>query len=77
MLKNSFIQSQDHLTTHGFLISVEIEEGTSIEHLKNKLVDSLTWVEGVGKLEVTHMGEIDEYEKELDVTDLTTDLTNE
>lgn len=68
MLKNSFIQSTDTLVTEGFMIAVEVEDGTSVGHMKNKLADALTWVEGVGKVDVDYMGRISVYNetKELD-----------
>lgn len=67
MLKNNFIQSKDNIVTEGFMVAVEVEVGTSIDHIKSKLTDALIWVEGVGKVDVDYMGKIDEYEKELDV----------
>lgn len=64
MLKNSFIQSKDTLITLGFMIAVEVETGTNPDHLKSKLADALTWVEGVGSTDVDYMGEITSYKGE-------------
>ena len=49
--------------THGFLVAVEIEEGSqSVEFLCNRLRGELAFVEGVGVVDVEHLGEIDIYD---------------
>ena len=57
-------------TTHGFMIAVEIEDGTNIEHIADKLGEGIMWVEGVGAVDVHHLGEVDvivgQVEDELD-----------
>lgn len=40
------------LTVHTFTVAVELEPNVDLEHIENKLIDSLTWVEGAGKAEV-------------------------
>lgn len=57
----SGIDKDNQLTSHGFLIAVEVAADVSIDHLQNKLSDALQWVEGVGKIEVEHLGELDTY----------------
>lgn len=49
------------VSTHGFLVGVEIEEGTSIDHIMNRVVDSLSFIEGVGRVEAEHIGEMGDY----------------
>jgi hypothetical protein len=46
------------LIEYGFLISVELEENskTKPEHLYDKFADCLSFVEGVGTVEVTSLG---------------------
>lgn len=41
---------------HGFLIAVELEDWQSPEKVADKFAEAVTWVEGVGRCEVTHMG---------------------
>ena len=55
------------LTTHGFLVSAElVEDQATPEQASLKLADSLSWVEGIGHVDVTHLGTIDMYpEKEV------------
>lgn len=59
------LQGNNHkalrLATHGFLIGVEVEEGTSIDHLMSRLIDSLAFIEGVGRVEAEHLGEMGAY----------------
>ena len=51
--------------TLGFLVAVEIQEGAdNVTFLRQRLADALTWVEGVGKVEVEVLGEIDCYEEQ-------------
>jgi len=40
------------LTVHTFTVAVELEPDVDLEHIENKLLDSLMWVEGTGKAEV-------------------------
>ena len=48
------------VTAHGFTVSVDVEDGAQpIEHITGKLAEALTWVEGVGNVEVTYIGEMD------------------
>ena len=57
------------IKTHAFLTAVEIEEGVDIMEVTNKLVGSVTWMEGVGDVDCEHLGEIDvlpEEEESLD-----------
>lgn len=49
------------VTTHGFLVGVELEVGTSIDLIMNRMVDSISFVEGVGRVEAEHIGEMGEY----------------
>lgn len=59
------LQGNNHkalrLSTHGFLIGVEVEEGVSLDHLMNRMVDSLSFIEGVGRVEAEHIGELGDY----------------
>lgn len=55
----SGLNSSKALVTHGFVVAVEVEEGVDLDHLINKLSDSLRWVEGVGQVEIEHLGELD------------------
>jgi len=41
---------------HGFILAIEVDDAVSIEQVELKLADALTWMEGVGRCEVTHMG---------------------
>lgn len=51
----------------GFLLSAEIETGKADpDEVERKLSDALTWVEGVGQVEIECLGKIDVYEKEPD-----------
>lgn len=49
------------VTTHGFLVGVELEAHVNIDHLMNRIVDSLSFIEGVGRVESEHIGEMGEY----------------
>lgn len=49
------------VTTHGFLIGVELESHVAIDHLMHKLVDAISYVEGVGRVEAEHIGEMGDY----------------
>lgn len=63
MFRNNF-HPTSKVVQQGFLISVETEEGVSIDALKNHLADACTWIEGVGRTEVDYMGEIEQVEDE-------------
>lgn len=56
--------------THGFLVSVEVEEGTDIGLVTNRLGEGIMWIEGVGAIDVHHLGEVeviaDQIEEALD-----------
>lgn len=52
-------------TTHGFILSVELTDGVSPEHVRLKLADALTWVEGIGDVDVDYLGEVDRYPAEM------------
>lgn len=53
------------LKTFGYLIAVEVEStAPSQEFIQMKLVDSLGFVEGVGKVEAEPLGEIPVYEEQ-------------
>jgi len=47
------------ITGHGFIIHVEVEDGVSPESISEKLAGALTFVEGVGPVDVTYLGEIE------------------
>lgn len=55
----------------GFLVCVEAEEGVSLDHLHDKLAESLSWVEGVGKVEVTVFGDVTELSEPTELTEPT------
>ena len=51
------------IRTYAYLISVELQDGeTTPEAVVNALSDSLNFKEGVGKVDVENLGEIDVYE---------------
>lgn len=53
------------LKTHGFLVSVEAEDGyVNPEALAERLGSACTFMEGVGHIDVNYMGQIDEEETE-------------
>ena len=44
---------------YGFLVGIEIEEGeTTPEHVANRLADSVSFIEGVGRCNIESLGEI-------------------
>lgn len=48
------------VTAHGFTVSVDLEDGTQpIEYLVGKLAGALTFVEGVGNVDVEYIGQMD------------------
>lgn len=67
MLVNNHIKSASRLKTLAYLIAVEVEDvpqTPSPDEIGEKLAGGLTWVEGVGRIEVTCLGEMDEEEVE-------------
>ena len=47
----------------GFLISAELDlDRVKVAYVQEKLADALSWVEGVGEVEVECLGKIDVYE---------------
>lgn len=64
MLQDHTLRGKERLLkSHGFLVGIDAEERVEPEQLKLKLIDSLTWVEGVGPVEVEYLGEIPKYEE--------------
>ena len=62
------LQNRDKpVSTWGFLVAVELEEGLSPEKVVQKLGDALLWVEKVGDVSVESLGEIDVYEETSEV----------
>lgn len=63
------LQREDGPTEdHVFLISVEWDpKKVSIEDVKNHLSDALTWMEGTGKVEITHIGNMEHVEGDDDI----------
>lgn len=57
------------VTTHGFLLGVELEDHVVIDHLMHKLVDAISYVEGVGRVEAEHIGEMDHKSLEEEILD--------
>lgn len=49
------------IITHGFLLAAEVEEGSKVtsKDMAYKLSDALTGIEGVGRVEVEYLGEIE------------------
>lgn len=48
------------LATHGFIVAVEVGgEAITIDALMDKLGDALRFVDGVGQVEIEHLGELD------------------
>lgn len=63
MLKST-AGSPDTVTTHGFLLAVEMETSTDIEAVMNRLADGITMMEGVGSIDIEHLGAIDMFEEQ-------------
>lgn len=58
MLQRGSVEKSVH--EHGFLISIELEEGgPTPEQVQLKLADACMYVEGVGKTDVSYMGQLD------------------
>ncbi len=58
MLKGD-INTITELSIEGFLIAVEIEKGTDLDAIGNKLADALSFTEGIGQVEVNHLGTLE------------------
>lgn len=58
------VDRDSRITTHGFLIAVEIADDVSLTYVTEKLADATSWIEGVGKSEVDHLGPIEVIEEE-------------
>lgn len=61
MLKGTVGQASE-VTVQGFLVAVELEEGTDVQMVMTKLADALTWVEGIGSIDIDHLGLVDTYD---------------
>lgn len=72
MLKSAIGQN-GALTTHAFLVGVEVEGLAQVDHIMHKLVDALTFVEGIGNVEIEHLGAV-ELMSELGADDPEADL---
>ena len=44
---------------HGFLVAVEAEPEVDPDSIGEKMVGALTWVEGVGKVDMNYLGDIE------------------
>lgn len=49
----------NEVTTHGFLLAVEMADGVDVESLMNRLADALTFIDGVGTIDIDHLGQVD------------------
>lgn len=49
------------LTTHGFLIGIELENGVNVDLVMARLIDSVGFIEGVGHVEAEHIGAMGDY----------------
>lgn len=47
---------------HGFLLLIELQPHVSVEDVKFHLADATSWLEGCGKSDVEHLGEIPLYD---------------
>ena len=48
------------LIEHAFLVAIEVQEGgPTHEQIELKLADSVAWVEGVGRVDVNYLGEME------------------
>lgn len=61
MFRN-YLYTPARVISHGFLIDIEAEEGTSVELMTERLAGACTWVEGVGHTDVDYLGEIEQIE---------------
>ena len=62
MLK-SIIGDSTEVTTHDFMVTVEVEPGVDLNAVAEKLAGALSFVEGVGDVTVSYLGEMDAPEK--------------
>lgn len=65
MLQNKRSGSEIIVRTRGFLVAVEVEDGLydmGPSKVKDAIADALTWMEGVGKVEIDDLGSWDENE---------------
>lgn len=48
----------------GFLVGVEMEAGggTTSEEVKMRIADGLTWMDSIGKVDITDLGEVETIE---------------
>lgn len=58
MLKATINDTLD-ISIEGFLIAAEVEKGTDIDAIGNKLADALSFMEGIGQVEVNHLGALE------------------
>lgn len=67
-----FSPGPNHLKTtlHGLIVGVELEEGTLIEPIMDRIVDALQWIEGTGEVEVDYLGEIEVIPLDPDANDI-------
>ena len=59
---------------HAFLMALELEEGSDIAYIINRLGEGVQWIEGVGRADTEHLGELDVYP---DTTEVLDTLPNE
>ena len=45
--------------TYGFICAVELEDGVDVTYIAERLAGGLTFIEGVGEVDVECLGEID------------------
>lgn len=50
------------ISTHGFLIGVELEATASIDDVMHRMVDAISYMDGVGRVEAEHIGEMGDYQ---------------
>lgn len=62
MVRRDNFHSPTKVITYGFLVSVEAEEGTPVELMKDHLWGACTWIEGCGRTDVEYVGELPEDE---------------
>ena len=73
MLKNNLVQLEVKTGNHGFLIGVEAEEGLLLDLISDRLACSLTFIEGVGKVEIEYLGLLDTYDEDETSTSISID----
>lgn len=47
-----------NVTLHSWIVDVEVEEGTSLDAIAEKLASALTFVEGCGYSDVEYLGQL-------------------